>query len=189
MDADTKAFVDAIAAEPPGSFKLFRTRDADPAVEVQIRNMAELMQRVEVARRAGCLIEVVSLRLQYIDVWLRRFFDSKASADAQREREFGRLLRQCFELGLEKGLYDRIQQFNNARVKAIHGFLVGATDYDSIEEAVHASDHLARETAAFVVKFGGEDVTANFVNEHHNRGDSLYHVADTLASLAEMPDI
>ena len=149
-------------------------------------NRADLAVRIRHAKEHNCLIEVISLRIQYIDVWLRIFFENKPHT-GEREREFGRLLRQCFELGLDKNLYDRLVQFNKERVKAIHGYLLGLIAYERLRDVVAESDGLAEALTEFVLINSGEVVTEDFEKQHHNRGDAVYHVPNLLAQLRSRP--
>lgn len=179
---DTQDLMTRIRTEPTGTFKLYRATEEQPEVEQSIQNMAELGKRVRYAREGNCLIEVVSLRLQYMDIWLRIYFENTPHQD-KREQMFGRLLKQCLHQGLEKGLYDRILQFNKDRVDAIHGYLVGVMKYDDLTRVVAESDGLSEELAAFVLVNSGVPVTAEFENQYHNRGDIVYHVPSVLAML------
>ncbi len=189
MDKETKRFIEEINSSPPGTFKLFRATEEEPEVEKSMNNMAELSSRIAHARKANCLIEVISLRIQYQDLWLRIYFENRHHDAERRQQEFGRLLRQCFKLGLEKTLYDKILKFNKDRVKAIHGYLIGVTTYEELSSVVAESDGLSEKLADFVVRNSGEVVTEDFVNQHHNRGDAVYHIPRLLAHLKERPPI
>jgi hypothetical protein len=189
MDEETKRLIEEINSSPAGTFKLFRATEEEPEVEKSMNNMAELASRVAHAREANCLIEVISLRIQYQDLWLRIYFENRPYNSEKREQEFGRLLRQCFKLGLEEMLYDKIHNFNKDRVKAIHGYLIGVTTYEELSSVVAESDGLSEKLAEFVVRNSGEVVTEDFVNQHHNRGDRVYHIPRLLAHLKERPPI
>ncbi|MFI8483019.1 hypothetical protein ACIGCM_20880 [Pseudomonas sp. NPDC078700] len=149
-------------------------------------NIEELASRLEKAKEHNCLIEVISLRIQYMDIWLRVFF-ANTPHDEKRDQEFGRLLKQCFRLGLEKNLYDQILAFNKKRVQAIHGYLLGNISYDSLSTAIDASDGLAEKLVEFVICNSGEPVTQNFFNEPHNRGDCVYSIPALLHVLHARP--
>lgn len=182
MSDDTNQLLAAIRAEPAGTFKLFRATEEQPEVEQSMANRAELEGRIRHARRQNCLIEVVSLRLQYMDLWLRVYFQNVPHQE-QRQQEFGRLLKQCLQLGFDKVLYDRIYKFNKNRVKAIHGYLVGAMKYGDLESVVAESDGLSEKLVEFVLLNAGEPVTVEFGSQFHNRGDSVQHMPSSLAHL------
>lgn len=183
MDEQTAQLIEAINSSPEGTFKLFKTTEEEPEVERSMENRAELSNRIKTARAQNFLIEVISLRIQYMDIWLRIYFENVPPHEHVRQQEFGRLLRQCFDLGLEKNLYDAILKFNKDRVKAIHGYLLGLTSYSALEEVVKESDGLSERLAEFVVINSGEIVTQEFVNQHHNRGDAVYHIPNLLQNL------
>jgi len=188
LDEQTAQLVKAIRSSPPGTFKLFRATDKQPEVEQSMANQAELGARIQHAKTASCFIEVISLRIQYLDLWLRVFFENTPH-EAVRQRQFGRLLRQCLKQGLEKNLYDRIYKFNGHRVKAIHGYLIGLTTYAEIEYVVRESEGFSEALVEFVVLNSGEVVTGDFENQYHNRGDDVYHVPTLLTHLRSRPSI
>lgn len=186
--SDTQSLLDAIRAEPAGTFKLFRATEDQPEVEQSMANRAELESRIRHARRENCLIEVVSLRLQYMDIWLRVYFANTPHQEA-RQQEFGRLLKQCLQLGLDKALYDRIYKFNKDRVKAIHGYLVGVMKYSDLAAVVAESDGLSELLVEFVLLNSGEPVTTDFERQLHNRGDSVRHVPSSISHLRSRESI
>jgi hypothetical protein len=170
-------------SSPPGTFKLFRATDERPEVEQSMANQGELAARIQHAKASNCMIEVISLRIQFLDLWLRVFFENTPHQKA-REREFGRLLKQCLKYGLDKNLYDRIYKFNHHRIKAIHGYLIGLTTYKEMGVAVENSEGLSEGVTESVLLNSGEVVSADeFENQHHNRGDAIYHVPNLLAQL------
>lgn len=182
MDQSTAQLIEAIRSSPPGTFKLFRATEAEPEVEQSMANREDLAVRVRHARESNCLMEVISLRLQYMDIWLRVYYENTPHTEP-REREFGRLLKQCFKQGLPKGLYDKLHHFNGDRVKAIHGYLVGLIAYDQLATVVLESDGLSEELTEFVLLNSSEAVTEAFATQHHNRGDAVYPVQSLIAHL------
>jgi len=188
MDNDTSRLIEAIRSSPPGTFKLFRATETQPEVEQSMTNREDLAARVQHARSSNCFMEVISLRMQYMDVWLRVYYQNTPHA-APRKREFGRLLKQCLTQGLTKDLYDRIHRFNKDRVKAIHGYLVGLIAYDQLSAVVSESDGLSEELTEFVLLNSGETVTTAFATEHHDRGDAVYPVQSLVEHLKSRPFI
>ncbi len=149
-------------------------------------NREDLAARVQHARKSNCLLEVISLRLQYMDVWLRVYYQNTPHSDP-REREFGRLLKQCLRQGLRKDLHDKIHKFNKDRVKAIHGYLIGLIAYDQLNAVIGESDGLSEELTEFVLLEAGEAVTVAFSSQHHNRGDAVYSVQELVHNLKSGP--
>jgi hypothetical protein len=179
---DWNNLLETIRSEPEGTLKLFRATEEQPEVEQAMANHAELDRRVRHAKQSHCLIEVISLRLQYMDIWLRVYFENTPHQET-RQQEFGRLLKQCLKQGLDKTLYDRIYKFNKDRVKAIHGYLVGVMKYDDLGAVIAESDGLSELLAEFVLTNSGEPVTTGFEGQYSNRGDMVYHIPRTLAEL------
>ncbi len=188
MDAATAQLIETIRSAPPGTFKFFRATEAQPEVEQSMANREDLALRAQHARQYNCLMEVISLRLQYIDVWLRIYYENTSHTE-RREREFVKLLKQCLKQGLPKYVYDRIHQFNKERVKAIHGYLAGLIAYDQLSVVVSESDGLSEELTEFVLLNSGEIVTEAFATQHHNRGDAIYHVQALVNHLKSQPSI
>lgn len=183
LDEQNSLLMEAIKSSPKGTFKLFKATEDEPEVERAIENRGELSNRIEIARANNCLIEVISLRIQYMDLWLRVYFENVPPHGNVRQQEFGRLLRQCFELGLEKSLYDAILKFNKDRVNAIHGYLLGLTSYSVLDKVVEESDGLSERLAEFVVNNSGKIITQEFVGQHVNRGDTIYNIPSLLHNL------
>lgn len=180
--SETNALIDAIKSSPPNTFKLFKTTEENPEVEQSIRNMSTVANKIALARSANCLIEVVSLRLQFMDVWLRIYFTNTEQIE-RRERDFVKLLKQCFRAGLQKDIYDSILQFNKHRVEAIHGYLLGLTSYEVLSGVINESDGLAEQLAEFVLLNSGQFVDESFETTYHNRGDTVYHLPSMLGDL------
>ncbi|WP_422419180.1 hypothetical protein [Pseudomonas sp. GZD-222] len=186
--SEKNSILEAMKSSPPKTFKLFRATEDNPQVEQSMSNMDTVASKIQHARSANCLIEVISLRLQFIDVWLRIYFSNTEQTE-KREREFGRLLKQCFKAGLDKDLYDLILQFNKHRVDAIHGYLIGVTSYEVLSRVIDESDGLAERLAEFVLLNCGEFVDHNFAISLPRRGDAIYHIPGMLDKLRAPPRI
>ncbi len=99
-------------------------------------NPPNLKEGAELSRRAyesGCYIEVISLRLQHIDFWLRAYWVARNKGgeifDAKDKRTFRALIEDCKKLGFDEELIERMRSFNQARVDSIHKYLLGAIRY------------------------------------------------------------
>ena len=179
----TQDIIGAISSEPPGTFKLYRATEEQPEVEQSIRNMDEFAKRVKHAKASNCLIEVISLRLQYMDMWLRIFFENTPHHE-KRQQEFGRLLKQCLHKGLNKLLYDKIYKFNKERVNAIHGYLIGALKYDDLTKIISTTDGLSEDLTEFVILNSGTPMIENAEGGYYfNRGDRILCIPDTIYNL------
>jgi hypothetical protein len=151
-----------IETEPEGTFRLFKADGVGTEERIQqhLSNYDEIASRIAHAVQSECLIEVVSLRLQVMDYWMRVYFSNRASEGQTREREFGRLLRQCLDLAMPQALYARLIDFNKKRIDAIHGYVVGNTSYSALRKVAADCESLLRDVVIFVVKNGGTVVTS-----------------------------
>jgi hypothetical protein len=150
-----------VETEPPGTFKLYHAvgTGVEDRIHQHLKNIDELKERIKRCVATGCLIEVISIRLQIIDYWLRIYFVNHPASKPPRRKEFGALVNQCHELGLSDELYDRLQAFNKHRVNAIHGHVVGATSYDILDPVATESDGLLKDVVQFVVMNSGTVIT------------------------------
>jgi len=142
---------------PLGTFRLFRATGAgtEERIKIHLQNLDEITERLRYAVGVGCVIEVISLRLQVIDFWLRIYFTNRAPAGTKREREFGRLLDQCRQIHLPDDLHAQLREFNQRRIDAIHGYVVGSATYSTLEPVASNSDALMRDTIVFVLRNSG----------------------------------
>jgi hypothetical protein len=147
---------------PVGTFRLFIAEGVGTEENIgqHLNNIDVVSEKISNATTNKCFIEVISLRLQVIDFWLRIYFYNVPDNTEQREREFGRLIKQCFRLGLEKSIYDKLVTFNKHRVDAIHGFMIGTISYEKIEEVATEADELLRETTVYTLKNCGKVVSS-----------------------------
>lgn len=161
----------------PGRFKSYR--GVGTGIELNVKqhldNLREIRARIQRAREAGCFLEAIELRLQLFDLWLRIYFVNKVPDGTERQREFGRLLEQCRELGLVGRLADRLKEFNRRRVEAVHGFLIGRMKYENLLDVLNESEHLASELMLTVIDNCGEEI-GDFRGQHFDRGDMVIDV-------------
>ena len=150
-----------VESSPEGTFKLFIAEGVGTEENIgqHLNNIDVVSEKISKAATNGCFIELISLRLQVIDFWLRIYFYNVPDNTEQREREFGRLIKQCFRLGFEKCIYDKLVTFNKHRVDAIHGFMIGTISYEKIEEVAIEAAELLRETIGYVLNNSGKVVT------------------------------
>jgi len=176
MENQVEAIKKALSTFPHGTFKLFRGdgTGVDETIEQHMKNHERFGIRIKHAKEVGCWIEVISLRLQVIDYWLRVYFVNCASAGSSRRREFGRLLEQCRELGFDNNIYNKLCVFNEHRINAIHGFIVGRTDYDKLKDVVSESETLITEAIIHVLDNSGIVITS--LDGSHNTGDMILNV-------------
>lgn len=167
--------VKEIANAPQGTLKLYKGNDiglSENSIITHMDNTQNIGKRIDAAINAGCFIEALSLRLQIVDFWLRIYFRNTRNEGEQRRREFGRLLDQCKKLGLDNSLFTKLKEFNNHRVDAIHGYVIGKTTYEALKPIVAESKKLSSETIAWVLENCGE-VISNAEGRAFKVGDTI----------------
>jgi hypothetical protein len=117
-------------------------------------NFKEGPARTRHALENGCYLEVISLRLQHSEFWLRMFWVNKNKDrkifDPDDKRTFGKIIQDCYDLGFRSDLIDRLRQFNQHRINAIHKYLLGFTDYDELQQVCETSKGLDGEVGEYV---------------------------------------
>lgn len=149
-----------IETAPTGTFRMYTADQTGVQKNLtqHFNNSSLIKSKILKAINSDCHIEAMSLKIQIIDFWLRIYHENSQPTD-KRERMFGPLLRQAFDLGMPKKLYDDLMEFNNSRVDAIHGFMIGCISYEKImSESIRAID-LVKRTVEFVAKNSGTIVT------------------------------
>jgi hypothetical protein len=189
MENQAEAIRKALSTSPYGTFKLFRGdgTGVDETIEQHMKNHEKFGLRIKHAKEVGCWIEVISLRLQVIDYWLRVYFVNRAPIGNSRRREFGRLLEQCRELGLENNIFNKLRVFNEHRINAIHGFIVGRTDYETLKDVVLESESLVTETIIHVLDNTGIVITS--LDGNYNVGDMILNVETIKGQFRLIPNI
>jgi hypothetical protein len=145
-----------ILLSPAGTFKSLPNALDIGIVDLEKSwtNYIEGASRSQHAYASGCYIEVISLRLQHLDYWLRNYWVSRNKKgkifDPDDKRTFGAILSDCEKLGFEKSLVDRMKLFNASRVDAIHKYLLGAIHYDELKVACDEHKGLDAEVAKYV---------------------------------------
>lgn len=138
---------------PSGTFKYYKGvgTGIERSLESHKQNIRDIGKRIGRAKRAGCHIETISLRLQIMDFWLRIFLVNKAATGQKRRWAFGELLERCKELGLDDDLYGKIMSFDSKRTEALEGFLAGRVKYDDLSSIDRISETTAIEVTRYVL--------------------------------------
>lgn len=142
--------------KPPGSFSsgpnLLKLGVAD--VSIAFDNFKEGPSRAKHALENHCYLEVISLRLQHAEFWLRMFWVVKNKKgkifETDDRRAFGAIITDCKNLGFDLDLIERLRKFNEHRINAIHKYLLGATTYEELREVCEAYTGLDGEVGEYV---------------------------------------
>lgn len=170
---------------PEGSWRMFTADKAGVQgyIEQHFKNHDDIKKKIRHAIDCNCFIEVISLRLQVIDYWLRIFLEN-GSPETNRDKEFGKLIKQAHKAGLPSEIYKKLTEFNRTRIAAIHGFAVGTTSYDEIEKEANSSQALLIDTITYVVNNCGRIVSSRD-HLHANPGATTMNVANFCKKLKE----
>lgn len=141
---------------PPQTFKTLPNLMTLGVVDLNqaFLNYKEGASRSKHAYDVGCFIEVISLRFQHIDFWLRSFWVARNRKgkifEATDKRTFGVLVADCEKLGFEPSLVHRMRSFNVSRVDSIHKYLLGAIRYDDLKPICDAHKGLDSDVGSYV---------------------------------------
>lgn len=145
-----------IKLSPSGTFKSGPNVKKLGVVDIEkaFQNFEEGPDRAMHAMKNGCYMEVISLRLQHAEFWLRMFWVVKNSSgkifDPNDRRMFGGIIEDCAKLGFRQDLVARLKKFNRDRINAIHKYLLGATDYGELQKVCDDSTGLDGEVGEYV---------------------------------------
>ncbi len=145
-----------IRLSPPSTFKSLPNMQTLGITDIDraFQNFEEGAKRSKHAFENGCYLEVISLRLQHTELWLRMFWVAKNGNgkifDPSDKRTFGAIVNDCSNLGFRSDLVARLKDFNEHRINAIHKYLLGATDYGELKKVCEANTGLDREVGEFV---------------------------------------
>jgi hypothetical protein len=149
-----------VESEAPGTFRLISAVNAgiEERIQQHLRALDDIHELIQRSVAGGFHIEAISLRLQVVDYWLRIYLTNR-DPRVTRRREFGALLEQCHELGLEDSIHDKMKEANARRIDAIHGIVVGSIAYEALAPVVAEFGELVKETVVFVTGNCGTVVT------------------------------
>jgi hypothetical protein len=145
-----------IRLSPPSTFKSLPDMQTLGVTDIEcaFQNFKEGAERSKHAFESGCYLEVISLRLQHTEFWLRMFWVAKNRKgkvfDPNDKRTFGAIINDCSNLGFRTDLLARLKDFNEHRINAIHKYLLGATDYDELKKVCESNTGLDREVGEYV---------------------------------------
>ena len=145
-----------IRLSPPGTFKKGPNLTTMGIVDIgrAFDNLKEGPSRTKHALDQGCYIEVISLRLQHAELWLRMFWVVKNRRkhifESNDKRTFGAIVNDCSSLGFRSDLILRLRDFNQHRINAIHKYLLGVTDYNEFKNVCIKSTGLDGEVGEYV---------------------------------------
>jgi len=145
-----------ISLSSPNTFKSLPNMYSLGVVDVEraFYNFKEGPERAKNALSNKCYLEVISLRLQHAEFWLRMFWVAKNKKgkiyEPEDKRTFGVIINDCKQLGFKTDLIQRLLEFNEHRINAIHKYLLGATEYGELRDVCEKSYGLDGEVGEYV---------------------------------------
>ncbi len=115
-----------IHLSPSGTFKSGPNLITMGVVDIDraFDNFKEGPDKTKHALEQGCYLEVISLRLQHAEFWLRMFWVAKNQHgrifEPEDRRTFGVIINDCSNLRFRQDLIERLREFNQHRINAIH---------------------------------------------------------------------
>jgi hypothetical protein len=131
-------FAERVALGPPGTvISLPNLSMAGPInLDQALQNIFAAGAHARAAFAAGFFIEVLALRSQSLELFLRLFLAAKASPPVAVEptdsRTLGNLIDACTPLGFDSATLTALKVFNKDRIVGIHKFFLGATSYENL---------------------------------------------------------
>jgi hypothetical protein len=132
-------------------------------LEKSAENLSIIIERAKSAFNHNHFIEFVSLKIQYLEYYLKIYWVSKNPKnkilDEKNKIFFGVLISECRSFGFDNELIDKIDDFNKQRVLAIHKFLMGGTTESELGLVCKKYAKLGDEIFNYVLEQCGEIVT------------------------------
>lgn len=133
-------------AIPPDEFNKMGVINRD----LFLANLHEGPAKSKRAYNNGSYIEVIALRIQHTELWLRMFLVAMHRQcqlfDENHRLTFGQIIDECEKIGLDAELIGLLSEFNKERNKALHKYLLGATDYGHLKQVCDKFDGLDMKT-------------------------------------------
>lgn len=142
----------------PNIFEL-GTIDAEKALE----NHSIIINRAKTAFENRFFIEFLSLKLQWIEFYLKIYWVTKnpynKTLDHHVQKFFGTLINECENFGFDAKLIFKLKEFNESRVKAVHKFLMGGTTEEELQIVSEKYSKLGNEISDYILNECGTFIT------------------------------
>jgi hypothetical protein len=150
-----------IALSPPGTFTKLPNLATAGLKDMgrALANFVEVGDRVKRALDEGFYVEVLALRSQSLELYLRVYLAAHhqmaPSFPVDDRKTLGALIAEAAASGLEPDLCADLKAFNASRITGLHHFLLGAATYDDLRGLCENSKGLVqRVVAALSNRFG-----------------------------------
>jgi hypothetical protein len=141
-------FRELIKLSPPGTFRRLPNLQTAGLHDLQqaMKNLSEVGERAKRAFDNGCYVEVLALRSQSAELYLRLYLAAKLnlppSFPANDRRPLGRLIKASEKVGLNADMIAKLRAFNESRITGVHRYLLGSMHYDELKALCEASKEL-----------------------------------------------
>jgi len=155
-------FAELIALSPIGTFRRFPNLSTAGLhnLEQAVANFVEVGERATHAYQVGCYIEVLTLRSQSAELFLRVYLAAKLalapSFPANDKRPLGALIKECEVVGLDSATIESLRKFNTDRISVVHHYLLGSQPYDALRNVCDQSRDLIKDLVAVLSTDVGE---------------------------------
>lgn len=125
-----------------------------------MENLNIIVERAKSALANKFFIEFISLKIQYLEYYLKIYWVSKNPnnevLDENSRKFFGTLINECKSYGFDATIISKVEDFNSSRVDAIHKFLMGGTSESELDTICNQYSKLGNEVKDFVIKDCGD---------------------------------
>lgn len=166
MKLNTSLTTELVQVAPPGTFTVLPDAGTLGVSDGRqfLANLQDVHDRHRRAMESGYYIEMINLRVQHLELWLRMYWVVKNGSgqifEAGDRRSFGAIITGCEAVGFNVDLVRKLRAFNQVRIGAVHKYMLGDFAYESLLGA--ASDHADLESvvADYVVREVGRPASA-----------------------------
>lgn len=179
-DNESSEIAQYLHNSPPGTYRLYHGSGIglEDSLEASSENYTEIRKLILHAVSSGCYIEVISLRLMIVDYWLRFFLRNSGYTGRISGLQLGHILSKAKHHGLDIDVCEKVQKFNDMRVKAVHGYIFGKTNVEEMAGFVSDTQFLVPEVIVYVIGVVGEVITA--LEGNFERGDKILNVQENI---------
>lgn len=128
-----------------------------------LENLSIIVDRAKGALKNEYYIEFISLKIQYIEFYLKIFWVTKNPSNSvldQNDRKFfGTIINECEVFGFDSNIISDIKDFNDKRIKAIHKYLMGGTDEEELKIISLKHSKLGNAVYEYVINECGEKIS------------------------------
>lgn len=154
-------FAELVALSPPGAhvklpnLNVAGLRDLQQALE----NVVDAGARTKRAFEAGFYVEVIALRSQSVELFLRLYLGAKLHAGGSfpvdDRRPLGALIDESEKRRFSPTVIALLRDFNEDRINGLHRYLLGAASYDSLKGVCERSTGLTKQVVDVIAaEFG-----------------------------------